>query len=230
MPQKTECQTMTYKNTDTRMRTHLEFYTNNASTEDNLELLDMSDACLWMLDDQLKLLSFNKVYQDHMISFTGITPKTGENDVVVNYFPPDFAQNIKAMYDKAMTGETVRSFERGFQPDGTRADTVMIFKPAYDNKGTIKGVCCLRRDVSDLFALKKELDHKDEKLSELIWQQSHLFRGPLSTAIGIADILDEVLTGRQISADECKEMLSGLRLKLKELDDLIRSIVKSAQG
>jgi K+-sensing histidine kinase KdpD len=96
--------------------------------------------------------------------------------------------------------------------------------------GKIKGVCCLRRDVSDLVALKKELDHKDEKLSELIWQQSHLFRGPLSTAIGIADILNEVLTGRQLSADECREMLSGLRLKLKELDDMIRSIVKSAQG
>jgi hypothetical protein len=165
-----------------------------------------------------------------MISFTGITPKSGENDVVVNYFPPDFAQNIKAMYGKALKGETVRSFERGFQPDGTSADTVMIFKPVYDNMGKIKGVCCLRRDVSDLVALKKELDHKDEKLSELIWQQSHLFRGPLSTAIGIADILNEVLTGRQLSADECREMLSGLRLKLKELDDMIRSIVKSAQG
>lgn len=212
------------------MRRELEFYTKNASTEDNLELLDMSDACLWMLDDQLKLLSFNKVYMDHMISFTGIAPKKGDDDLVVNHFPPDFARNIRTMYEQAMRGETVKSFEKGFQPDGSNADTIMIFKPVYDSMGNIKGVCCLRRDVSDLFALKKELDHKDEKLSELIWQQSHLFRGPLSTAIGIADILDEVVKGREVTSEECNALLIGLREKLRELDDLIRSIVKSAQG
>jgi len=210
------------------MGTHLDFYKNNASLDDNLEMLEMSDSCMWILDDCLRLKSFNKVYRDHMIAFTGLMPQTGENDIVISHFPPDFADNIRGMYERALKGEVVKSFERGFQPDGTRADTIMIFRPVLDDFGAVKGVSCLRRDVSDVMALKRELDSKDQKLSEIVWQQSHLFRGPLSTAIGIANLIENSQNGSKLTPEDCKQLLDGLKTKLQELDNLIRKIVTTA--
>lgn len=210
------------------MGTHLDFYKNNASIDDNLEMLEMSDSCIWILDDSLRLKSFNKVYRDHMIAFTGLTPQTGEDDIVINHFPADFADNIRSMYAKALKGEITKSFERGFQADGTRTDTIMIFRPVVDDSGAIKGVSCLRRDVSDVMALKREIEDKDQLLTEIVWQQSHLFRGPLSTAIGIANLLDDSANGSTISPEECKQLLEGLKTKLQELDNLIRKIVTTA--
>ena len=210
------------------MRKQLDFYLNNASIENYLELLEMAESCLWYIDCEYRLMSFNKIYLAHMVEFASVIPKVGDKDIVLSCFPKDFADNIFAMYQRAMSGEIVKSIEKGYHADGSRADIIMVFKPVKNDDGEIIGISCLRRDISEYVLIKDQLEVNNRKLTDITWQQSHLFRGPLSTAIGIANLLKEKSLHNVITENECRELLSGLSQRLNDLDNVIREIVKTS--
>ncbi len=210
------------------MRKRIEFYIEKGNIEDHLELLEMSDACQWLIDTNFTLLSFNKVYVRHMQLFANKTPSIGEMDIVLACFPKDFADNVLGMYRKALAGEVVKTMEKGFKEDGTEADVMMIFHPVFGDDNSIIGVNCMRTDISEYLQAKIQLEEKENRIAQISWQQSHLFRGPLSTAMGIVNLLIEEISNRSLSDEECKELIFAMNVKLFELDQVIRHISKQA--
>lgn len=208
---------------------HINFYKNQGSVDNCLELLEMSESCLWLINKDYKLLAFNKIYVSHMQHFVNVTPSVGDNDVVLACFPKDFADNILDMYNKALAGEVVKSIDKGFNTDGSTADVVMIFKPVKDDAGSIIGVCCMRKDITEYVKIKEELEKDKNKLSEISWQQSHLYRGPLSTALGIVNLLLDESNVRELTDVQCKELLQGMKDRLLELDHQIHNVVHILQ-
>jgi hypothetical protein len=211
------------------MRTHLEFYLDNTSIENALELLDMSEACTWYLDRNHTLMAFNKIYAAHMYAYTHQHPAVGQKDLILNCFPKDFAHNINQYYERAFAGEVVKAVEKGFKADGSPADIIMIFKPVKDNDGEVIGVCCMRNDISEYVLLKEQLEEQSKTLDEISWQQSHMFRGPLSTAKGIVMLLQDIHSLNKANAPEYHELVLGLNSKLEELDKVIHEIVEKAE-
>lgn len=210
------------------MRKHLEFYLDNASIENALELLEMSEACTWLIDRNYTLLAFNKIYAAHMYAYVSKHPVVGQKDLILDCFPQDFAHNINEYYAKAFAGEVVKAIEKGFKSDGSPADIIMIFKPVKDNDGEVIGVCCSRNDISEYVLLKEQLEEKSKTLDEISWQQSHMFRGPLSTAKGIVLLLQDIHSLNKANAPEYHELVLGLNSKLEELDRVIHEIVEKA--
>ena len=211
------------------MRKHLEFYIDNASIEDALELLDMSEACTWLIDHNYTLLAFNKIYAAHMYAYVNKYPTIGHKDIILDCFPKDFADSIHQYYEKAFAGEVVKAIEKGFKSDGSPADIIMIFKPVRCNEGTVMGVCCTRNDISEYVLLKEQLEEQSKTLDEISWQQSHMFRGPLSTAKGIVMLLKYIHSLNKANDPEYQELILGLNSKLEELDKVIHEIVEKAE-
>ena len=210
------------------MNSSVEFYLKRGSIENQLELLEMSDACLWFIDTNFTLLAFNKIYVKHMKLFANVVPNIGDVDIVLACFPEEFASGILKMYHRALAGEVVKAMDKGFKEDGTETDVMMIFKPVFDDNNSITGVSCMRTDISEYLQIKNQLEEKEKKMSEIVWQQSHLYRGPLSTAMGIVNLLIEETSNRTLSDHECSELILAMKSKLLDLDEVIHLISKQA--
>jgi len=210
------------------MNRSVEFYLKRGSIENQLALLEMSDACLWFIDTNFTLLAFNKIYVKHMQLFVNVVPKIGDVDIVLACFPEDFASGILKLYRKALAGEVVKTIDKGFKEDGTETDIMMIFKPVFDNNNSVTGVSCMRTDISEYLQIKNQLEEKEKRMSEIVWQQSHLYRGPLSTAMGIVNLLIEETSNRTLSDHECSELILAMKSKLLDLDEVIHLISKQA--
>ena len=137
------------------MNKSVEFYLKQGSIENQLELLEMSEACLWYIDTNFSLLAFNKIYVKHMQLFANVVPNIGDVDIVLACFPEDFASGILNMYHRALAGEVVRTIDKGFKEDGTETDVMMIFKPVFDNNNSITGISCMITDISEYLHMKK---------------------------------------------------------------------------
>lgn len=206
------------------MNSSVEFYMRQGRIENQLELLEMSEACLWFIDTKYTLLAFNKVYAKHMQLFANVVPNIGDYDVVLGCFPKDFSEGIIKKYERVLLGEVVKSIEKGFSEDGTETDVLMVFKPVFDESNSIRGISCMRKDISEYLQTKKQLEEKENRISEIMWQQSHLYRGPLATAMGIVNLLIEETSKRTLSDKECKELVLAMQGKLLELDQVIHHI------
>jgi hypothetical protein len=210
-------------------RKYLDFYFSEANIKNTLELLEMSDACLWLLDLDYKLLAFNKIYVEHMVAYTNVKPVIGNNDFIIKYFPDGFSDKVKEMYSSALSGNIVKSIEKGYNTDGSPADIVMIFKPVKNDSDVVTGIACARRDISEYVSLKEKLGDRDATINRMNWQQSHLMRGPLSTAMGIVNALKGMCDSDLIDKNEGRFLIEGLNDKLKELDTVIRTIAKNSE-
>lgn len=160
--------------------------------------------------------------------FANVVPNIGDKDIVLACFPKAFADGILEMYQQALSGEVVKAMDKGFNEDGTETDVMMIFKPVYDDDSSLLGVSCMRRDISDYLKTKKNLEEKENRIAEMLWQQSHLYRGPLATAMGIVNLLIEETSDRTLSDKECKDLIIAIRDKLLELDQVIHHISKES--
>ncbi|WP_157359651.1 PAS domain-containing protein [Algoriphagus mannitolivorans] len=95
-------------------------------------------------------------------------------------------------------------------------------RPFHDFKGDIKGIMIQLLDISGLkkqiFTLHKEID----RLREISAIPSHIYRGPLSSMIGILELIDENQLGK-----ENKKLFGYLKPLALELDQSIRLQAKA---
>ncbi len=209
---------------------YIDLTNTNENIKNALTLLETSDACLWYLNTNYELLAFNNVFTSHMMAYANISPQIGDKDIILDHFPKEFSDRVSKMYKIAFSGEVVKSIEKGFDTDGTDADIIMIFKPIFNELREVTGIVCLRRDISEYIYLKEQLDEKKEKMKHITWQQSHIVRGPLSTAMGIAKLLEDRPLLDPSAHDEYMDLIKGLNSKLEELDIVVRKmIVESAE-
>ncbi len=195
---------------------------NKRDRDNYLSLLENTDACLWSIDKDLNLLAFNKMYRKHMAALTDISPAVGQKDLILN-LPKSFSEKVIEGYKVAMGGVTTQLLDKGFEENGEQTDIAMVFIPFFDAQGNVVSVSCSRRDISQFTKLKQSLEQNNEQFKNIAWLQSHKLRGPLSTAMGIVQLLSEPQA--LIIEKNWDELITGLKLKLTELDAIIHEIV-----
>lgn len=188
-----------------------------------LALLENTDDCLWSMDTDLNILAFNKVYRDFVEVITGKIPRVGQSDPLkeVN---ADFYENIMDGYKAALAGETYNSIDKGIYTGGLNYDFAMRFNPIRDKNGEITGIACTRKDITEYFDLTDSLKKNTEQFKNIAWLQSHALRGPLTTIMGIADLLSD--QEHKLDQATTLELINGMNEKLEELDRLVNEIVK----
>ncbi len=68
----------------------------------------------------------------------------------------------------------------------------------------------------------------NEKIEKIAFQQSHMVRGPLSTIMGILNILDK--NEIQLGENEKNILLKGLHEEAHRLDKQVKAVVEFAEG
>lgn len=128
-------------------------------------------------------------------------------------------------------GELFPATIRKHDGEGGYVYTQWEYKAMFDEEKKPAGVFCLGYNITKYVAeelqLKNANDENDKNstiIENIIFQQSHLIRAPLSNIIGLTSILDKTFLDRNTS-NICDMILEST----KQLDEVIRSIVTTAR-
>ena len=188
-----------------------------------LSLLENTEDCLWSMDRDLNILAYNKIYKEFIYVVSGKYPEVGGKDIL-SELDQEFYANILKGYKVALAGAPYNSLDKGLQTNGVNYDFAMRFIPVKNEAGEVVGITCSRKDITEYFTLTNSLKKNNELFRNIAWMQSHSLRGPLTTIMGIANLLLE----EEDKADPVKhhDLILGMKEKLEEMDRIVNEIVK----
>jgi signal transduction histidine kinase len=94
-------------------------------------------------------------------------------------------------------------------------------KPVYDLNGIFQSILIQAFDLSALNQRFNNLQKENQNLQEMALRPSHILRSPLSSMLGLLDLIDQ----KQLDPENQK-YFSYLKPLAKELDNVIRSNAK----
>ncbi|WP_114939377.1 PAS domain-containing protein [Mucilaginibacter endophyticus] len=80
-------------------------------------------------------------------------------------------------------------------------------------------------DVTRLVELQGDLEEKVEQLKAISYKNSHLLRGPVSSIIGLVDLIEE----HAVTSDHNRQILHYLKETIAKLDGVVREINENAR-
>jgi hypothetical protein len=198
------------------------FVSNKKSLKKPFNKVQLSSlpGSIWIVDQELKLIQQNK--SGIILSKAWNGKAFEENDIL--YFSQrigKFANFIERVKYCLNTGNSIEldiqlktsSSEFGFWKANVKA--------MKDSNGKIVAAFIQIIDNSAWGKKILELQSENEKLKELALRPSHILRSPLSSMLGLLDLIDS----NQLNPENLK-YFSYLKPLAKELDDVIRSNAK----
>ena len=133
-------------------------------------------------------------------------------------------EHWKALYKKALDGNSYIQEERMTVATEEFQFLEVRFNPLRNNKGEVFGVSCFGRNVTHHKLLEDQLKSQNEKLREIAHIQSHIVRSPVVNIQGLLKLLDK----QQLASGNNEKILKHMESAVGELDDIIHDIVDRA--
>ncbi len=190
-----------------------------------LALLENTEDLMWSIGTDFKFLAFNKAFNEYIYSICGEYPKVGELEPMAIHYPMYYEKLVVYYKQVLSTGERIKLVTKAMVKFGNTQDIDVRLIPIMDSTGEIKGVACLRRDITEYLDLIRNLEGANEKLKDVAFVQSHKLRGPMVTIKGILYYLGMP----NIDTKQKDELFSSLKEKVEEMDLVVHEIVKSTE-
>lgn len=144
----------------------------------------------------------------------GYTVEEIVGESIQTVVPEELQSESKEMIVKALQGEKVTNFlTRRKAKDGRSVDVSLTLSQIKDRSGSILGLSCILRDISDKKRMERELDRLDRLnlVGEMAASISHEVRNPMSTVRGFMQLLKE-------KKGYCSDYTAYFDLMIEELD------------
>lgn len=185
--------------------------------------LDLIQGAVLILDRKGRLVQYNEEAKRYSSEFLG-HPLEIDSPLGIAKSSQKFIKFSRAI-EGAKKGLPSKFEQNLFVSKNEIKFWEVSVRPFRDFKGDVKGILIQLLDISGLknqiFRLHQELD----QLRELPSIPSHIYRGPLSSIIGILELID----GNELSPDNQK-LFSYLKPLALELDQSIRNQAKRQGG
>jgi len=172
-----------------------------------------------LIGREMDILYFNRALADFMLDKHGQQMELGAH--ILNYVGDNFVENFTMNFNRALKGEKI-VFEASLWHGSLEIWWQFNFSPAYDATGEVIGVSYTASDISELKRSQQEDDSKKRALDRIALMQSHQIRGPLSSILGLVDIL------HRAGISEVVQEVAMLKLAAEQLDAIIRKLVDQA--
>jgi len=177
---------------------------------------DSSKSCHLLLGKKFEILAFNNALEK-FISYT-FGQKVSEGTDIRTFIHETHFENFTENYNNALNGISNIS-EKYLTYEQTAIWWYMTYEPAYNQTGEIIGVSLNATDITKRISQEKLVITQNESLKKIAFMQSHELRRPVSTIMGIMDLIksEDYIAG--------KEELMVMEKAVEELDGKIRMIV-----
>ncbi|RZM02784.1 MAG: GAF domain-containing protein, partial [Pedobacter sp.] len=181
---------------------------------------DSGDSCHLFIDKDLNIVAHNKQLEEFMMSSKNMKVENGT--LVTQYISDLFLPTFLKHLDNALRGESAEA-EVQLNYNGVgKVWWQLNYAPAYDNSGNIIGVSYDARNINQRKEHEQKILLQYESLMEIAQIQSHGFRRPVASILGLINLIKE--------DPACKdEYIDLLQDATKELDTLIRTITDFTQ-
>ncbi len=176
-------------------------------------------GAVWVIDSDFKILQLN---QD--AKRLGILWKGRELNEGSKFHFHQQSENFSKLISNcksAFSGNS-RDFElQSKLPDQEMGMWRVAIKPVYDTNEVVQTILIQAFEIFVLNQRLLNLQKENQNLKELALRPSHILRSPLSSMLGLLDLIDK----KQLDSENQK-YFSYLKPLAKELDDVIRSNAK----
>lgn len=179
---------------------------------------ESSVSCHLLLGKDLEILAFNKVAAIFNKELYGNILQEGVG--VIDFIHASHVDVFKSNYAKAINGETVISEQELTYSDGRSIYWYVVFEPARNQEGNIIGVSLNATDITDRIRQERLVFSQNESLRRIAFIQSHELRRPVSTIMGLIQLIKSEDLPLSIRQD-----VSMLDVAVQELDSKIKEIV-----
>ena len=169
-----------------------------------------------LVDTSGQILSFNRAAAENMRSLYQKEIQIGQN-MIVEYGLPSTKESFTKDFLEALSGKEVDTERLLSFPSGEQVWVSLRLFPVFNDKGEVWAVSL---NYTNIDRLKKQ----HAQLEEIARLQSHSIRRPLTSILGLVDIIDK----RDLSTEN-KKLLEYLRHSALELDMVIHQIVKNTE-
>ncbi|GAB4490006.1 MAG: hypothetical protein OHK0045_13950 [Raineya sp.] len=169
-----------------------------------------------LVDTKGQILSFNKAAAKDMQSLYQKEIKVGQN-MIAEYGLPNTKEAFKNDFLLALSGKEVAAERLLSFPSGEQVWVSLRMFPVFNEKGEVWAVSL---NYTNIDRLKKQ----HAQLEEIARLQSHGIRRPLTSILGLIDIIDK----NELSPENLK-ILEYLKYAALELDMVIHQIVKKTE-
>lgn len=169
-----------------------------------------------LVDTKGNILLFNRAAAENMQNLYQKETKVGQN-MIVEYGLPNTKEKFMRDFAMALSGKEVAAERLLSFPTGEQVWVSLRLFPVFNEKGEVWAVAL---NYTNIDRLKKQ----HQKLEEIARLQSHTIRRPLTSILGLIDIIDK----NNLNKENAK-ILEYLKESALELDMVIHEIVKNTQ-
>ncbi len=152
--------------------------TSTARLESYHALFRSAEDSVFMKDRELRYVALNP----SMCALYKVEEKAMLGRRAVDFFSPELAESMEEMDHLVLSGERVVRKLEVPDADGVLHIYDVVKTPIYDQTGTISGICCISREITESERMRKSLRGKEEHLRALTDSiPGHVFsyiRGP----------------------------------------------------
>jgi signal transduction histidine kinase len=174
-----------------------------------------------LLNEQLEIVSFNRVASAFTLRFFNQRLENGKT--ITHFISPSFAPEFEGLCKEALDGVEVKyeHFIRGNGEEGLWYGFTII--PIYKERNKVIGLTLLGSSINEQKKQEKTIKHQNNTLSVIAQLQSHQIRQPVSSILGLMDLI------RQDDYVMQKEYLEALEAATNQLDTIIQAIVNQSR-
>ena len=141
-------------------------------------------------------------------------------DLFVTYIAPEFVSKFIDGYNRAIKG--TRHVEEGSTNYGEKLGIIWwdaTFEPALDKNNEIIGMSYLIRNITERKVREQKIIQQNESLLSIAHVQAHEFRAPLTTIMGLMNLIKD--DGYEMAGN----YLPYLEMAVNNLDEKIKNVV-----
>lgn len=171
-----------------------------------------------LLNNELEIVAFNECALAFHQTYNQLVLKKGCS--ILEYINPALLADFKHQCKVALQGEPV-AYEHFM--NGAWFD--FVISGLYNTGKSVIGLSIVGFEVNSRKKMEKLLRQQTEHLSKIAWFQSHQVRHPVSSILGLVDMMKG-----ERDHDVQKEYLQHLEKATQQLDQIIRAIVTESRA
>jgi PAS domain S-box-containing protein len=187
-------------------------------------LINNTTDIIWSVNQELRLVSYNRGYSSYIENWCGKQPRSGDHTAAYATSDAEITE-WEGYYKRALNGEDFK-VELLIPADQSPIFIDARFHPIKDTDGSVIGVGCNCRDITEYKKHLLQVQEQNRQLREIAWIQSHKVRSPLASILGLLEVFNE----EDLSDPDNTGVLEKIKIAANDLDNVIYEVVHNAQG